>query len=87
MKPRPRIWETESYSRSRRKHAHRCKCCQRIMREGEAALFYRHARGCWVVHLECADKMAQNIDGKVITWREQFELYAEDANFKMRTYQ
>ena len=63
-----RIWEAD-YRHDRRKHAHRCRCCQRILQDGDRALFMklRSARGTWAVHIECAGK-----PHPCGTWRDAF---------------
>ena len=64
-----RVWEA-LYARPRRKHAHRCKCCRKILQEGNPALWYRYGRGTYVVHAECADQIAEPTSG--FTWRQLF---------------
>lgn len=58
-----------NYSRSRRKHAHRCPACNRIVKPGERVLMLRLRRSTKVLHEECVDKIC--VDNH--TWGESFK--------------
>lgn len=50
-----RLWECD-YGHDRRKHRHRCQCCRKIVKEGEAVTMYRFGdKKTRVLHIECAD--------------------------------
>lgn len=65
-----RIWSAV-YRHDRRKHRHRCRCCNRIVNEGEQVIMMRVQRGSWLLHEDCADK-----PHPVGTWRGAFEAWA-----------
>jgi hypothetical protein len=66
MKMPAPVWET-TYSASRRKHHHRCRHCNCIVKDGERVLMARvRSRRTKVLHTECAD--AASFDG--LTARE-----------------
>lgn len=48
-------WET-TYASNRRKHSHRCRCCDRIIAEGERVLMVRlrgyRGNKTWAIHLD-----------------------------------
>lgn len=52
MKMPSPVWSM-TYSASRRTHRHRCACCNRIIKDGEAVLMARVAKGTKCVHDEC----------------------------------
>lgn len=65
------LFETP-YRRDRRTHRHRCRSCNRIVRDGEPVLMVRTGRRSFVVHVEeCADA---ELDG--MTWRTRFAYLA-----------
>lgn len=59
-------WETV-YAHDRRKHRHRCSCCNRIINAGEHVVMAKvKNRRTIAVHVEaCADRIAIN----ELTWR------------------
>jgi hypothetical protein len=65
-----------AYSHSRRKHAHRCQCCSKIVQDGQQVLMYSCGNVTRVLHLSCADK--PSFDG--ITMRELAELHSGVRN-------
>lgn len=50
-----RVWET-TYRCDRRKHHHRCRVCNRIVKDGEMVLmgYPRGQRGSYAIHASCA---------------------------------
>lgn len=53
----PAYWAM-TYSASRRAHHHRCRCCRKILGEGEAVLMARTAaRKTQCLHETCADRV------------------------------
>ena len=70
------VWEAPypAPDSRRRKRRHRCRHCNAIMQPGQPALWVRHGRGVWVVHLDpCA---GIEIDG--MTWRERFNAWSAE---------
>ena len=67
----PKVFES-AYRNDRRKHRHRCRWCNKTMKDGAPALWYRHNKGTWTVHVDCAD--IPNIDG--VTMRQLFQSWA-----------
>lgn len=71
-------WEAPA-SYSRRSHQFRCKCCRKIIAEGEAAIFSRKGsdrkRGnrVWAIHTGCGDVR----HSESYTWREVMALWAK----------
>lgn len=60
MKPPSPAWEAD-YEHGRRKHRHRCCCCNRIITAGEHVIMNRVKRNqTRAVHIDCADKIAIN---------------------------
>lgn len=54
-RPEP-IWETD-YRSERRKHRHRCFCCNRILQDGDRVVMVRIAtRKTRAAHVACADQ-------------------------------
>ncbi|GBQ32011.1 hypothetical protein HLH34_00025 [Gluconacetobacter azotocaptans] len=49
------IWETD-YAADRRKHRHRCVCCNRIVQPGERVVMCRINNGTKAAHVACADR-------------------------------
>lgn len=75
MKTPSPIWEA-SYRHDRRFHRHRCRCCNRIINDGERVLMIR-VRGyrnnkTWAIHVEpCAAKPFDVPgDRDRMTWRD-----------------
>lgn len=67
-----RTWEAPA-NYSRRKAQQRCRCCRKVIAEGEAAIFARMNKArfgggnrVWAVHAECGDKR----HSETYTWRE-----------------
>ncbi len=51
-----KFFETNNYKADRRKHRHRCKACNKIIKEGEPAILCRkpNARQGWIaIHAAC----------------------------------
>lgn len=62
-RPSP-VWECE-YRADRRKHNHRCFCCQKVIKTGEAVLMCRVAGGgCKACHIEHADNLYASDQGR-----------------------
>ncbi len=65
------------YAHDRREHRHRCRCCSRIIEDGEKVLMVRLQRKIWALHIACADKLnSQPHEGW--TWRDSFEAWGID---------
>jgi len=65
---RVRAWVTNSYQRGRRKHAHRCRFCARVLKPGDQAIVWRlHFRlGTAACHLDCAEGMSDGVPKRAI---------------------
>jgi hypothetical protein len=62
-------WTVESYAHDRRSHRHRCKCCHRIIQDGDAAFVARvKAHKSIAVHAECASTPV--MPGRSETYRD-----------------
>lgn len=73
MKPPAPTWEC-TYRHERRRHAHRCRACNRVIRDGAPVLMARVSGGAtWAVHAECAD--APHPCG---TWRDAFTTWGRE---------
>src|SRR5262245_61215877 len=71
-------WES-SYRSDRRKHSHRCRCCNRIIKDGERVLMIRlrgfRGNKTWALHIvACADQPHTN----GWTWRDAFECWGTE---------
>lgn len=67
-------WEAD-YRHDRRKHRHRCRCCGRILNEGNRVLMAKVAnRTTWALHIACADKPNGEPN---FTWRDSFNAWAK----------
>lgn len=63
------FWEM-AYQADRRGHHHRCRCCSRVLKDGEQALMVRVGwRKTYAVHLECGGKPHGTYGW---TWRDAF---------------
>lgn len=61
------------HTAGRRAHAHRCRCCWKVIAEGEGVLCWAIThKKTWMVHTECADKR----HSETYTWREVFNVWA-----------
>lgn len=49
-----RVWEAV-YAHARRKHAHRCPFCSRVLKSGEAAVMWRDGNKTRAAHDLCAN--------------------------------
>lgn len=71
---RPDIY-VATYAHDRRKHRHRCQCCNRIVESGEIVLMWRIT---WdttrVLHVACADR--PSFDG--LTQRQLAQLHSDE---------
>jgi hypothetical protein len=72
MRP-ARSYSTE-YRHDRRKHRHRCRCCARIINEGEPVIMARVNKGTFAIHAACGDK--QHGDS-ASTWRDAMQAWGE----------
>ncbi|UUZ66383.1 hypothetical protein LP417_35880 (plasmid) [Polaromonas sp. P1-6] len=72
MTPPAAIWEVQ-YQADRRNHHHRCKCCMRVLADGDQALMIRvAAKKTHVIHLACGS--VQHGDA-AWTWRDAMEYW------------
>ena len=55
MKTPSPTWQTE-YRHDRRAHRHRCRCCNRILNEGDQVIMTRAGNKTVAIHAECASK-------------------------------
>ena len=56
MKTPASTWEAD-YRHDRRSHRHRCRCCNRILNEGDRVLMARvSGRDTWAIHIVCASR-------------------------------
>ena len=63
------VWEVE-YQADRRRHHHRCRCCNRVLIDGERALMVRVSwKKTYAIHLGCGDKQH---GAAAWTWRDAF---------------
>lgn len=77
-----RVWET-TYRHDRRKNAHRCRACNRVLKDGDEVLMTRVGR--WVggtytraIHLDCADTTASSPTAPVpYTYRDLMGVWAQ----------
>lgn len=68
MKPPAPSWEAD-YKRDRRGHAHRCRCCNRILVEGDRVIMARVSGGkTWAVHQACGAIQHGLAEGR--TWAD-----------------
>jgi hypothetical protein len=67
------VYET-SYRHDRRRHRHRCRCCARIINEGEAVIQARVSNSTYSIHEACGDK--QHGDA-AWTWRDAMTEWAK----------
>jgi hypothetical protein len=80
MRPPSPTWEL-NYASDRRKHSHRCRCCDRIIQAGERVLMIRlrgfRGKKTWALHVvPCADVLHSREGGW--TWRDAFEAWGTD---------
>lgn len=68
-----------TYAHDRRKHRHRCMCCNKIIQAGETVLMIRLTKGCKAVHNTCAD----NPCIEEYTWRDSFDAWATERAIKL----
>lgn len=70
------IW-SQTYSVSRRKHHHRCRGCNKILRDGEYVLMARVGKGkTRACHSECADIKMSLHDGEEVTLRDLMQAHS-----------
>lgn len=63
------IWEV-AYEADRRGHHHRCRCCNRVLKDGESALMVRvGGKKTYAIHQECGEKPHGT---SAWTWRDAF---------------
>lgn len=63
------IWEV-AYQADRRGHHHRCRCCNRVLKDGESALMVRVGwKKTYAIHQECGEKPHGS---SAWTWRDVF---------------
>lgn len=67
----PATWTCE-YKHDRRAHAHRCRCCRRVLVEGKQALMTRTVKGVIAIHAACADKQFADT---AWLWRDAMECW------------
>ena len=72
-----RIFET-TYKNDRRKHKHRCRYCRKIILPSMQVLMYRHNRGTYAVHIECADVEMPIDENRTLTYRQLFHLWEQE---------
>ena len=70
---RPTLYET-TYAHDRRKHRHRCQCCNRIINEGESVVMWAISGGSRALHVACAERGT----GLGITQRELAQLHSDE---------
>lgn len=70
------------YSHSRRKHVHRCQCCNKLAVDGSQVLMWWLKGATRILHMDCAEKTF--FDGPQ-TWKqlaeEQSEAYARELGY------
>jgi len=72
----PPTWEAD-YQHDRRKHRHRCCCCQRIIEAGERVLMAKvGGRRSRAIHIYCAAK--PHGTGGRWTYRDAMEAWGTD---------
>jgi hypothetical protein len=75
MARQPELTFEIDYRNDRRLHRHRCRCCSKLLDNGQRALMVRLSGKTWAVHIACADKpMGQG----GWTWRDAFEAWGGD---------
>lgn len=75
MKRPTRTW-SQNYKHDRRVQRHRCRCCWKIINDGEEAILSRVGnRTTWALHSECATKRHSDL----YTWGEIFAVWSGDA--------
>lgn len=75
MKPPAPCWEME-YAHDRREHRHKCRCCGRIVNEGESVIMTRMtAKQTFVIHKACEKKQYGTSEW---TWRKAMETWGND---------
>lgn len=75
MKPPAAIWEVE-YRVDRRGHHHRCRCCRRVLKDGEKALMTRMgSHKTVVIHLACG---AVQHGTAAWTWRDAMTYWGSE---------
>lgn len=59
---------TVDHRHDRRKHAFRCRCCNKVISDGEPTIFARMVKGnrYWAIHEACGDKRHSD----TYSWRE-----------------
>jgi hypothetical protein len=80
MRPPSPTWET-TYASNRRKHSHRCRCCDRIIAEGERVLMVRlrgfRGNKTWAIHIDpCSGRLHSPDSGW--TWRDAFTCWGTE---------
>lgn len=69
---RPVLFEID-YQHDRRKHRHRCQCCNKIVAEGERVIMYPVShKATRVLHVSCADKQSFEL-----TYRELAQAHCD----------
>jgi hypothetical protein len=68
-----RLFEID-YRHDRRAHRHRCRCCSKILNEGDRVLMARVGKGTVAIHIEHADE--PNFPGSPMTHRQAMEQWS-----------
>ena len=67
MRPQATVWEFD-YLADLRGHHHRCRCCNRVLKDGERALMVRVGwKKTYAIHASCGDKQHGT---SAWTWRD-----------------
>lgn len=69
------VWEVE-YQADRRGHHHRCRCCNRVLKDGEQALMVRVGwKKTYAIHMDCG---GMQHGSAAWTWRDAFKHWGEE---------
>lgn len=73
---RPEPYET-TYRHDKRKHRHRCRCCQRILEAGQNVLMWRIKHNkTFAIHTDCASLKA--VPDSPTTWRDLAQMQSDE---------
>lgn len=63
-----RAWVVKMYQRERRKHAHRCTFCSRVLKPGDEAVMWRMRGrlGTAACHRDCSDGISDGVPKRAI---------------------
>lgn len=76
MRPPVATW-TADYAHNRRKSAHRCRCCNRILKDGERVIMTRVVRGgTLAIHEACG--ALQHVPDQPGSWADMMAFWGRD---------